>query len=1110
MDDPLRRSRTLTETRSPGMTSPMTSPPPSVTPGMVRSLSGGTPRKITTGHLLGGRANGGEQKNARYGSLTDAELGEPEGGWRRLRKDKSRSLERLPLGPAAARPVSTANLGDTLPESMSLAAVDSIQRREQPMPDESLKSRMLAGGASAPSTGCLSRTRRVLGAVHGWLCDAEANEQRLMLLFMTLLGLLSALLTFGMDLAVEKLYNLRFGQTQRLRQMHLTADAAAERSLVWIAHGLFWGLLAVFVTARISPLAAGSGIPEIKSILSGNVLYKYLSKRTLCAKVLGLTCALASGLPLGKEGPFIHASCCLCEAMLSLPLFRPLKASHATRMQMLMAACAVGVGANFGAPVGGVLLAIELTSTYFLVSIYWKCFYTAVVGAVLSRTLYMSYKTKTYIGSATFQSFFEAEDVEAEVVQLPIFVVIGLLSGVLGALFVRANAAWSRFRARRAGSFFFKSKYYLTIVMLLLWGLVTMPDGPVGSYMRKSQMGSLNELFSDTMSDDWGKNDLQLLVNLLIFFVVRFSFTCVGITLPMPAGVFAPSLCAGAGLGRMVGEVVKYMLPEHDTSPGGYAVLGAAAMAAGVTHTISSAVLMFELTGGMKHALPMLLTVVVSYMTSRALGDSIFDSILMMKKLPYLPDFKNRASYHRSAREVLSHLTDRSSDLKKMARVVYILKGEEHSAFAVWRNKAALLRARQKKKLYVANPMVGPTAVSKKERGGGGATYCVYRSMTFAELEHLTAVCTWTFLPWVEEHTQILFGAIRRSAVRALVEARKRKYHLNERVVLSQRFAAHRACNSLHNDQVASEQTAARQNGPLSSSQRVHAVFGAKPERPPPRLERIQSERDITPTAAIRPASCEGSDAPGLSSDGTARRGTRLGATVRLSINRLRTGGVGSLLRSRPTRTLMDDAVEIMPAADSTAALQEESIVAESSSLADLSIEIEDGVSMFGGGTFAPPAVIASAESAADSADALEHADSVPFELAPAPHAGAASSPGTRRRHLGASAALSTSLACLNESSMQVELDRSQVATVDTADGLQLVCTLADYMDVPLSEEDWHALQVEDAPFCIAASASMGQVHFYFSMLLLSCAFVTDRGKYVGMITKTDLCEAGL
>jgi CBS-domain-containing membrane protein len=52
--------------------------------------------------------------------------------------------------------------------------------------------------------------------------------------------------------------------------------------------------------------------------------------------------------------------------------------------------------------------------------------------------------------------------------------------------------------------------------------------------------------------------------------------------------------------------------------------------------------------------------------------------------------------------------------------------------------------------------------------------------------------------------------------------------------------------------------------------------------------------------------------------------------------------------------------------------------------------------------------------------------------------------------------------------------------------------------------------QVEEAPFCIAASASMGQVHFYFSMLSLSCAFVTDHGKYVGMITQADLMAANL
>ena len=38
----------------------------------------------------------------------------------------------------------------------------------------------------------------------------------------------------------------------------------------------------------------------------GVVLKEYLTFKTLVAKMVGLAMALGSGLPLGKEGPFVH------------------------------------------------------------------------------------------------------------------------------------------------------------------------------------------------------------------------------------------------------------------------------------------------------------------------------------------------------------------------------------------------------------------------------------------------------------------------------------------------------------------------------------------------------------------------------------------------------------------------------------------------------------------------------------------------------------------------------------------------------------------------------------------------------------------------------------
>lgn len=66
----------------------------------------------------------------------------------------------------------------------------------------------------------------------------------------------------------------------------------------------------------------------------------------------------------------------------------------------------------------------------------------------------------------------------------------------------------------------------------------------------------------------------------------------------------------GAAFGRVVGEMMDFAFIKGINgrliSPGGYAVVGAAAMAGGVTHTISTSVIVFELTGQITHILPVM------------------------------------------------------------------------------------------------------------------------------------------------------------------------------------------------------------------------------------------------------------------------------------------------------------------------------------------------------------------------------------------------------------------------------------------------------------------------------------------------------------------------
>ena len=59
------------------------------------------------------------------------------------------------------------------------------------------------------------------------------------------------------------------------------------------------------ITKYFSPYASGSGIPEVKTILSGFIIHGYLGIGTLIGKTLALPLSVAAGLSLGKEGPLV-------------------------------------------------------------------------------------------------------------------------------------------------------------------------------------------------------------------------------------------------------------------------------------------------------------------------------------------------------------------------------------------------------------------------------------------------------------------------------------------------------------------------------------------------------------------------------------------------------------------------------------------------------------------------------------------------------------------------------------------------------------------------------------------------------------------------------------
>lgn len=105
-------------------------------------------------------------------------------------------------------------------------------------------------------------------------------------------------------------------------------------------------------------MAAGSGIPEIKTILSGFVIPHFLDFKVLAVKAIGSTFAVATGMCLGKEGPFVHISTCAGHLVASL--FPKYRDNGRKMREMLSVACSSGLSVAFGAPIGGVLFSYEV------------------------------------------------------------------------------------------------------------------------------------------------------------------------------------------------------------------------------------------------------------------------------------------------------------------------------------------------------------------------------------------------------------------------------------------------------------------------------------------------------------------------------------------------------------------------------------------------------------------------------------------------------------------------------------------------------------------------------------------------------------------------------
>ncbi|KAG5847743.1 hypothetical protein ANANG_G00129460 [Anguilla anguilla] len=475
-------------------------------------------------------------------------------------------------------------------------------------------------------------------------------------IYLILLGLLMALVSWFMDYAI-----VFFQQAQKWMYKGLGYNVLMQY-LAWVAYPVVLITFSAGFTQILAPQAVGSGIPEMKTILRGVVLKEYLTFKTFVAKVIGLTCALGSGMPLGKEGPFVHVAS-LCAALLSkfMSLFggvymeEPFEGNknELRNIEMLSAACAVGVGCCFAAPIGETITAL--------------------------------FKTRFRL------------DFPFDLQELPAFAVLGIISGFGGALFVYLNRLIDQFmqQPKSINKVLMKNQLVYPALVTLLISTLTFPPG-FGQFMAGqltqhealvalldnrtwTKQGVADEFYYIGPVKVWKHPHLNVFITLILFIIMKFWMSALATTMPVPCGAFMPVFLIGAAFGRLVGEIMATWFPDsihpdgsiYPIVPGVYAVVDrqqfpqlarGVAVAndetpsstgyhreprsstaqrpspGAVTHTVSAAVIVFELTGQIAHILPVMIAVILANAVAQSLQPSLYDSIIRIKKLPYLPE----------------------------------------------------------------------------------------------------------------------------------------------------------------------------------------------------------------------------------------------------------------------------------------------------------------------------------------------------------------------------------------------------------------------------------------------------------------------------------------
>jgi len=399
--------------------------------------------------------------------------------------------------------------------------------------------------------------------------------------------------------------------------------ADEEHRLFYFALPIIGISITVLVVKFVLKEAVGHGIPNtLYAISKGQANIK---PKRMFSSIITAAITVGFGGSVGLEGPMIGST-----SAIGSNLGQFFKLNYKTKTLLIGCAAAGALAAIFKAPIAAIIFAIEVIMLDLTMASMIPLLIASVTATLFSRIFW----GEEVLFRFSIQDVFNYGD-------LPYFILLGVLGGLVSAYFTRTYFVVSNFFERFSNP----------INKILIGGgamgalLVLFPPlyGEGYDSINNLILGNYSALLENSPLSGFQEN----LFLALLFLVAVVLVKAIAVTVTFGAGgvggIFAPTLFMGAIVGFVFSTGINSS-GLTELSVAHFTLVGMAALIAGnLLAPLTAIFLIAEITGGYDLFIPLMVTAAISYLTVRYFTKHSVYTMQLAKRGELLTHHKDQA-----------------------------------------------------------------------------------------------------------------------------------------------------------------------------------------------------------------------------------------------------------------------------------------------------------------------------------------------------------------------------------------------------------------------------------------------------------------------------------